>query len=156
TACPLYPRKRTLVKRAAMSALCQNRIDGGETVISSAQLRIRLAAVKSSSALLYSGTISYSAQRDISSSRLSHWMASSSSLVNSAKHLGLPICVTGLWVPSAKATVWATFGAWTYFKNSSASGERSGLLTVEVISIHATPPLPSIGPFSGVMERICG
>src|SRR5215470_16360926 len=124
--------------------------------VRSAQLRIRLAAVKSSSALLYSGTISYSAQRDISSSRLSHWMASSSSLVNSAKHLGLPICVTGLWVPSAKATVWATFGAWTYFKNSSASGERSGLLTVEVISIHATPPLPSIGPFSGVMERICG
>jgi acyl dehydratase len=41
----------------------------------------------------------------------------------------------------AKATVWATFGAWTYFKNSSASGERSGLLTVEVISIHATPPM---------------
>src|SRR5262249_46453668 len=78
-----------------------------------------------------------------------HWMASSSSLVNSVKHLGLPICVTGLWVPSAKATVWATFGAWTYFKNSSASGERSGLLTVEVISIHATPPLPAIGPFSG-------
>src|SRR5262249_38662916 len=65
-------------------------IDGGETVISSAQLRIRLATVKSSSALLYSGTISYSAQRDISSSRLFHWMASSSSLVNSAKHLGLP------------------------------------------------------------------
>ena len=27
--------------------------------------------------------------------------------------------------------------------------------TVEVISIHATPPLLSIGPFSGVMARIC-
>ena len=50
----------------------------------------------------------------------------------------------------------ATFGAWTYLKNSSASGERSGLLTVEVISIHVKPPLPSIGPSSGVMERICG
>src|SRR6516165_1040566 len=74
----------------------QNKPDVGSRwhLISSAQLRIRLAAVKSSSALLYSGTISYSAQRDISSSRLSHWMASSSSLVNSAKHLGLPICVT--------------------------------------------------------------
>ena len=65
----------------------------------------------------------------ISSSRLSHWIASSSSSVKRSKHLGLPIWATGLNVPSAKATMCAVSGCCTYSRNSH--GQRRQVRVVD-------------------------
>jgi len=63
--------------------------------------------------------------------------------------------VVGLSVPPPEATRAAISGSWTNSRKSSASDDRSGLFTAEVISTQTMPPLPSTGPLFGVMARTC-